>query len=266
MTMARLETAASDLGRKSPDAFIRRMAGFGFLSESDKVAMASLSAPTRRAEARSDLVRQGDVPDGALILLEGFACRYRYFADGRRQILAFLLPGDVCDLDAALIGRMDHAIATLTTCTIARVPSEVLANLLEEHPRVASALRKAKLGDEATSREWLVSLGCRHGPERLAHLFCELLVRLQAVELATSDGCDLPITQAELGDAIGLSTVHVNRSLQALRAAGLIQLASRKLRVVNLPGLRSFCDFSPPREHSTPPMTLKTESFGAMHS
>lgn len=245
MTYERIETARRGAERPFDNAFLRNISGLAFLSERDRAAIAQVSAPMRSLPAHADLVRRDDVPERALILLEGFACRYRYLSDGRRQILAFLLPGDLVDLDCALLGRMDHAIGASTACKIAWVSHEAYERLLSEHPQIASALRLAKLAEEAISRDWLVGLGRRSAAERLAYLFSEFLDRLQAVSLADENSCDLPITQVELSDAAGLSTVHVSRSLQALRSAGLVQVASRRLQVEDLPRLHAFCEFTP---------------------
>jgi CRP-like cAMP-binding protein len=114
---------------------------------------------------------------------------------------------------------------------------------LQHHPAVARALRMGTLVDEATLREWLLNVGCRSAVERIAHLFCEVLLRLQAVGLASEDSYALPLTQAELGDTTGLSNVHVNRTLQELRRQGLIELKSGRLKILNLPRLRAIAEF-----------------------
>lgn len=251
--LAQMESSVVELDSRSDDAFIRKLSRFAVLSTHDRDALARFTARPQLGRARSDLVAQGDVPDGGIVILEGFACRYRQQADGRRQILAFLLPGDLCDVEGVSPGGMDHAIGTLTACTVGRVAPGSLKHLALDHPQVALALQKARLAEEAILREWLVGFGLRSAPQRLAHLFCELLVRLQAVGLATSDSFDLPLTQADLGEATGLSTVHVNRSLQTLRGAGLIQLTNRKFRAINLAGLRSMCAFSSLHEQCIAP-------------
>jgi CRP-like cAMP-binding protein len=177
--------------------------------------------------------------------MSGIACRHKLRASGARQIMAYLVPGDLCDLDVALLDTMDHTITTLSACTIVRIPPETAVDLLEKHPRIARSLRLAQLVDEATLREWLVNIGCRSAIERIAHLFCELLLRLRAVGLAGEDSYELPITQADLGDTTGLSNVHVNRVLQDLRRQGLIELRGKRLKILNLPRLKAMAEFKP---------------------
>jgi CRP-like cAMP-binding protein len=215
------------------------------LSERDIAALERVSGDLRAVEPHIDLIREGEVPDGAFVVLEGYACRYKHRQTGARQIMAYLLPGDLCDVDAPYLGRMDHAVGTLSHCVVARIPRQALADLLDHQPNVARALRLAKLAEEATAREWLVNLGCRSAMERITHLFCELLARLEAVGLSEGGCCTLPITQIDLADTLGLSNVHVNRVLQELRRQGLLELRGKSLRLLKLPQVREIAEFSP---------------------
>jgi len=195
--------------------------------------------------ARADLVPHDDREGGRLILMEGFACRYRNLAGGRRQITAYLVPGDSYDLDVALESGADHAVMALTAVRSVRLaPAEVSA-LKEESPDVAEGLRLAERIEEATLREWLVNIGGRPALERIAHLFCELDWRLQAVGLVEQDRFEMPITQYDLADTAGLSSVHVNRTLQELRRQGLIALAGRSLTILDRMALHVLADFQP---------------------
>src|SRR3954447_19691810 len=208
-----------------------------------------ISAEPRIVGPRTDLVREGDKPNGVFLVMDGIACRHKHRANGGRQILAYLVPGDLCDLDVALLDQMDHTITTLSACKVVRIAPEAVANLLEHHPAVARALRMPTLVDEATLREWLVNVGCRSALERVAHLFCELLVRLRAVGRATKDSYALPITQADLADTTGLSNVHVNRTLQELRGEGLITLRAGSLTVLDWDRLKEAGEFEPAYLH-----------------
>jgi len=222
---------------------VRKLASFTALSEADRALLERISAETRLVAPNTDLVREGDKPDGVFLVMEGMACRHKHRANGARQIMAYLLPGDLCDVDVALLNTMDHTISTLSACRVVRIAPETIADILAHHPAVARALRMSMLVDEATLREWLMNVGRRTATERIAHLFCELLVRLQVVGLAHENSYALPLTQADLADTTGLSTVHVNRSLQELRRQGLIEFKSRQLTILNLPRLRAFGEF-----------------------
>jgi CRP-like cAMP-binding protein len=178
----------------TPNPFMRKLEGFTALSDADRTLLERISAETRLFGPRVDLVCEGDEPDGVFLFMEGIACRYKHRANGARQIMAYLLPGDLCDLDVALLKKMDHTITTLSACRVVRIAPETVAEILQHHPTVARALRIGTLVDEATLREWLVNVGCRLAIERIAHLFCELLVRLQVVGLATDNSYALPLT------------------------------------------------------------------------
>lgn len=222
---------------------VRKLEGFVALSETDRAILEQISANPRLFGPRVDLIREGDRPDGVLLVMDGMACRHKIRGNGARQITAYLVPGDLCDLDVALLSTMDHTISTLSACKVVRIAPETIADLMQHHPQVARALRMSTLVDEATLREWLVNVGCRSAAERIAHLFCELLVRLRAVDRTEGDSFELPVTQAELADTTGLSHVHANRSLQELRRQGLIELKGRRLTILNLPRLRAIAEF-----------------------
>ena len=194
---------------------------------------------------RQDVVRQGEIPEMAHVLLEGHTCRYRMLSDGRRQITAVLVPGDVCDLEAVMRGRADYSVAALTTCTLGEIPADRVSNPVGLDPEMTQALWRRLLRDEAISREWLVSMGKRTALERLAHIFCELAVRLKEVGLARDDSFDFQITQAELADVLGLSCVHINRTLQELRRTELVEMTRGRLSILDFPALASLAGFDP---------------------
>lgn len=232
---------------RAPDAsnpFIRRLERFAVLSDEDRTTLAKISAEPRLIGARTDLIREGDDPDGALLVMEGMACRYKQRAGGQRHIVAYLLPGDLVNLDVVLLKKMDHTISTMSACKVVRLAPKTITDILEHHPAIVLALRTSTLVDEAILRAWLVSIGCRSAVERIAHLFCELLLRLQAVGLVSNNSYDLPITQMDLADTLGLSSVHMNRSLQELRRMGLIELTNRRLTILDMPQLKAIAEFN----------------------
>ncbi|MHB2210710.1 Crp/Fnr family transcriptional regulator [Methylobacterium sp. CM6257] len=235
-----------------PDAadnpFLRKLEGFVPLPEADRVALLKISEDAQVVQARTDLVREGDSPAGVFLILDGFACRYKLRADGTRQIMAYLLPGDAGDLDVALLEAMDHSIRALSDCKVVRIAPETIRELLQR-PAVAAALRKAALVDEATLREWLLNVGRRTAVERLAHLFCEVHLRLQVVGRAHENRFELPLTQQDLADTTGQTSVHVARALLELRESGLIELRERHLTILALPRLRQMAEFRPDYLH-----------------
>jgi len=222
------------------------------LTVEDHARLDLLVSRTRQVASHKNIIAEGQVPDEVHLVLEGLACRFKVMKNGRRQILAFLVPGDFCDLHVAILGNMDHGIATLTPCTMVEISTTTVEELTSNHPKIARALWWATLVDEAVLREWLVNIGQRPANQRLAHLLCELLVRLQTVGGASDNSYSLPITQEEMGDALGLSIVHVNRTLQAMRRAGLITLKNTLLVIKDVERLKAFADFDPAYLHLAP--------------
>ncbi len=186
---------------------------------------------------------RGDRPSECCLVIEGFVCRYKLTDQGKRLIFSFHLPGDIPDLQSLHINVMDHSLMTLTPSKLAFIPHDSLKKLLHRCPRVADVLWRDTLIDASVFREWMTSIGRRDAKQRIAHLLCELFLRLTAIGRVQEDRYELPITQAELGDALGLSTVHVNRSLQELRAAGLIRIAEGSVSVLDRQGLERAGDF-----------------------
>ena len=222
----------------------RKLENFGRLEPADRQLLDSLLQDVRTIGARSDLIREGDAPSDVHLILDGFACRYKLLPNGSRQIMAYLVPGDFCDLHVFILKTMDHSIGTPSPCRVVRMSRPQILGLLER-PAIARALWWAALVDEATLREWLVNLGAREAEQRVSHLLCELLLRLRAVGLSSDHTYELPITQAELGETMGLSTVHVNRVLQKLRSEKLITLKARKLVILDWQALVAQSGFNP---------------------
>jgi CRP-like cAMP-binding protein len=226
------------------DPLTRKLENFAPLSGEDRRILAEATRESRLVPARTDIIREGERPVDVHLVLEGFACRYKILPDGKRHIMAYLVPGDLCDVHAFILRAMDHSIGTLSECRVVDIPQDRILRMLER-PAVARALWWSALVDEATLREWLVNIGGRPGEQRLAHLLCELLMRLQIVGLANRDSYELPITQSELAETMGLTLVHVNRVLQRLRARGLITLRHKRLVINDAQALKEFGEFDP---------------------
>ena len=225
--------------------FVRKLEYAFSLSDDDRSAIERIvAADIRSVGIRQDLVSEGSGPQGALLVLKGAACRYKRLPDGRRQIASFMLPGDMCDPRVGFLKSMDHSIAATGPLKIALVSWAGVSELTNGRPKLTRAVLWTKQVDESIAREWAVNLGKRTAFERVAHLLCELHVRLGRVGLAGRDGCRLPMTQGDLADALGLSTVHTNRMLQKLRLQKLVVLRGRNLAIPDFPALAELALFS----------------------
>ena len=222
----------------------RKLERFVQLDTEDRQYLDEVVKHPRTVSAHTDIIKEGDEPSDVRLVLQGFACRNKVTPDGDRQIMAYLVPGDFCDVHVAILKQMDHSITTLSDCQIVEIPIKTIEGMTTR-PNLARALWWATLVDEATLREWLVNLGVRDARQKVAHLFCELLIRLQVVGLATGDEYKLPITQQDLADTVGLSNVHVNRVLQSMRADGLIEYESKVLTIRKLQALVEISHFNP---------------------
>jgi CRP-like cAMP-binding protein len=228
---------------------IRKLEQRDRLSEEEKQVLENAIAKVREVGADDDIVKEGDRPSESSLLLEGFAARYKVLSNGRRQITDFHVVGDFVDLHSFLLKTMDHGIVALTRCRIGAVPHATLAEITEKYPHLARLLWLHTLIDSAIHREWLTAMGRRPANGHLAHLICEMYLRLKLVGEAEGDTIQLPVTQAELGDALGISNVHVNRVLQDLRGAGLISLRGKTLKVLDWEGLKTVGEFDPTYLH-----------------
>ena len=235
------------IGRSTSDKehgrLIRKLEAIVDLSESESQAILELPITVKNLGPDEDFVLDGDRPSDCCLLVEGFACRNKILVDGRRQIMSFHIPGDIPDLQSLHLKVMDHSISTLMPSTVGFIPHDALREFTHRHPRMGDVLWRDTLIDAAVFREWMIGIGRRSAYTRIAHLFCELVVRMRAVGLADGNSVEIPMTQAELGDALGLSTVHVNRVLQERRGDGLITLRGRYLGVEDWPGLKQAGEF-----------------------
>lgn len=223
--------------------FTRKINGYETLSGHEIALLDQALRPARTIAARYDLVREGDKPGPVVVMIEGWACRYKILPDGSRQILAFLMPGDFCDLHAAVLNEMDHTIATVTPCRIATIVRERMERLIVATPALTQAFWRAQLIDESIMRAWIASIGRRESMERFAHLMLELHVRMRNIGLASDGFCDMPLVQIILADAIGLTPVHVNRVLRTLRERRIMDLDTRKLSIVDIDELARIAGF-----------------------
>lgn len=215
------------------------------LSGEEIAIVEKISAGRNSYPAKWELVAEGDTPTTSCLLLSGFAARYSVLADGRRQITAIHMAGDFVDLHSFLLARMDHSVTLLTDCVVAKVPHAYLRDVTEQHPHFTRLLWLLTIIDAATYRRWLLAAGRLSSAGQIAHFFCELFVRLQVVEQTDGFAFSLPISQGELSDAMGLSIVHVNRTLQMLRSRKVISWQGDDFRILDWNALKALAEFDP---------------------
>ena len=227
-----------------PRSMLSKLEAFTRLSDEDRDALSQLSRNFRWIEARRDLISEGDKPQFVHLVLEGWGSRYKTLPDGKRQIVSLFVPGDFCDINAYILKAMDHSIGAITRLKVAMITPEEMNGLAAERPRITQALWWHELVNAAVQREWTLNLGQRSAYERLAHLLIELYLRLKAVGRAQDGRCDFPLTQNDLADATGLTSVHVNRTLQELRRDGMIELERKQLQILDLERMRDISMFN----------------------
>jgi len=227
----------------------RKLESISTQSTDGRQARLDLPMQVSALKEGQDVVREGDRPSRSFTILSGFTCTYKMTGDGKRQIVAFGIPGDMPDLQSLHLKTLDISVTTLTPCSVGFIQHEDLWNLCMRHPRIAAAFWRECLVEGAAFREWVLNVGRREAYPRLAHILCELLVRLRAVGLAEDHTCNLPITQTEFADALGITTVHVNRVLQQMRAEGLIETKGSRLNIPDWEQLKTVGDFDPTYLH-----------------
>ena len=217
--------------------FIRKLESYADISEKHKTVVEELTSENIETyPADVDIISDGDRPEHVHLIIEGWAARYKILHDGSRRIVGLLLPGDFCDLHITVLQQMDHGIMTLTPCRVAHLDSGKLDQLTTEDTTLTKALWFMTLVDEAVLRQWVINVG-RTALAAVAHLLCEIHVRMRAVGLTIGNHVELPLTQEELADATGMTSVHVNRTLQSLRQAGLIELKGGMLFIPDVGAL-----------------------------
>ena len=232
--------------RSLVEPVVRRLAALRPLSAEARGALEyAMLEGLHRAGAGEDLISEGDSVDSVRVVLSGWLCRYKTLEDGRRQIVNFIFPGETCDAHAFLLSVMDHSIATLTPVVYAEIKRARFESLTWGDRSLAEAFWCETLVNSAIQREWAINLGRRAALERVAHLFCEIFERLRPVGMTDGNSCIMPITQMDMADATGLSVVHLNRTVQELRASGLIVLRDRTLTINDLDALQDAALFSP---------------------
>ena len=225
------------------DQLIRKFASRVAMSAEDRACVAALPVKVRTIDPSTYMLREGQHPTRCAFILEGLAYRQKLTPNGEREIVSIVMPGEFVDLQNLFLEESDHDIQALTRLTLAEIPISALRELIANCPVAGHALWVDALIESSIHREWLLNIGRRNARSRLAHLLCEFSVRFR-----TSAGADmayeLPMTQEQLGDALGLTPVHVNRVLKSLEAAGFIARKKRQVSVIDWPGLRDAAEFN----------------------
>lgn len=211
--------------------FVDKLHGFSQLNSVEIAVLAEATSRPMKVAVRTDLIREGDRPGPVFVMLEGWACRYKILPNGTRQVLAYLMPGDCCDLNIGLLAEMDHSIQVITPALVATIERPVMDAILDEHRGIAKAMYIAQLVDEGTMRAWITSMGRRTSVERVAHLMCELYLRARNIGLIDGPELELPLSQLLLADSLGMTPVHLNRILKILRESGSMTIARGTLHI-----------------------------------
>lgn len=238
------ETDMVDLPQSALTPLIQKLSKRASLAVEDVSALEQLPYEIRDVERSRYLVREGDTPGFCMAVLAGFLYRSKFTGDGARQIISVHLRGDLVCAHDHLLGEADHSIQALTRVRLACIPQVALLSAIEARPTLARALWKDSLIDASISREWLLNVGRRNARQRVAHLVCELAIRSKAAGADRQDGYTWPLTQEELGDATGLTGVHINRTVQGLRRDHLIEVDRGVVRILDWLGLREAGDFT----------------------
>lgn len=224
---------------------VRNLENVAPLTDASKKALAELAMQVVHVEADREVLREGDRATQCCVVLEGFMINYKVTKKGERQILAYHLPGDIPDLQSLHLAVLDSSLGTVTPCKLGFVPHKDLWEICAREPDVGRACWRWTLIMASIYREWVTNVGQREAPARIGHLLCEIVVRMETMGLAEGRNCPLPLTQTELADATGMSTVHVNRTLQELRNAGIISWKDKTLSILDWGRLKRIGEFDP---------------------
>lgn len=228
---------------------IRKIETLIELTVAEREALTRLHLATKNVPADTDLVREKDRPTRSCLLLDGYLFRYKLVASGERQIVSVHVPGDIPDIQSLFLSEMDHGIASSTDCRVGYIEHEELRALFRAHPRLGDTFWLETLMDGSIYREWLASIGGRDAYSRIAHLLCEIICRLEAVGLSDGRTLTTPLAQFELAEATGISTVHVNRVLQRLKAESIVNYGRHVVTVLDSEKLRAAGEFEPSYLH-----------------
>ena len=203
------------------------------ITHEDAAALRDLPSQTEYKRAGEDIVRQGDRPNVAVVVISGWVARYHSLVNGRRQFLSFHCAGDMPDAQSLFLDRMDHSVCAIDDAVIATIPHRRILEMFTQRPSLGIAIWRETLVDAAIFRQTITSLGSRDPRERLAHFFAEHFERASNVKLTSNGVCPFPLTQQQIGDALGMAPVTMSRALRTLRETGAVDLRDQQLIVNN---------------------------------
>ena len=232
--------------------FVKRLKAITALDNRDVKALEALPIEMKVVKNNQPIVSTGDRPSSCCLIADGFVLRAKSTTGGKRQILSIHQPGDIPDLQSLYLHVMDHDVITMGECILGFIPHEPLRQLIRAHPTVAEVLWRDTLIDAALFREWILNVGQRETVSRIAHLLLELYSRLKLIGRVKDGSFRLPITQTQLGDAVGVTSVHVNRTLQELRGLNLLEMSGGTVVIHNEARLREIAGFDPLYLHMRP--------------
>jgi len=222
---------------------IRRLRASTALDDADAQAIGSLPVIVKQYRANQPIVTEGERPSACCLLVEGFCVRAKTTSDGRRQILSIHIAGEIPDLQSLHLHVMDHDLVALTECTLGFINHVALRDLTRRRPSVTEALWRDTLVDAAIFREWIVNVGQRSGLNRLVHLVMELRERLRVIDRVSGPEFDLPLTQEQLGEAMGITSIHVNRILKQLHDLGVMKFQRGRITILDEAKFNDAADF-----------------------
>lgn len=233
-------------------ALIRRLRVSSGLSDEDIREINALPISVRQYPADRPVVRDGERCTECCLIVDGFCTRSKTIPDGKRQILSIHIPGEIPDLMSLFLHVMDHDLTTLTPCTLGFINHDALRQLHRRQPTIAEMFWRDTLIDSAMFREWIVNVGQRSAPARLAHLVVELRERLRVISRASGDSFEMPLTQEQISEALGITAVHANRVIRQLREDGIVDFQRGRVAVLHEKKLMDLADFDGRYLHQSP--------------
>jgi CRP-like cAMP-binding protein len=215
------------------------------LSDEERAALLRLPHVSRNLKAHQYIVWDGDRPQNACLLLSGFAYRHKIAGNGKRQILSLHMQGDLVDLQNSLLGVADHNVQMMTDGSVALIPVQAVIDLAFKMPGIGMAMWYETLVEGSIFREWILNVGRRDAFTAIGHLLCEFAMRAEAAEIGEAGRYELPLNQEQMADAVGLTSVHVNRTLMRLEKEGHIRRSRRTIEIDDWQTLAKVADFQP---------------------